>query len=473
MNNKILRYQQSGGFVDEFATGTGTDPFGLNGPNGLLFDGGSLYVTTEGSVPVNGEPTFPDGFPSLLIRYDVATRQSSILAQPSDPDPSNPPSLDSVRLGPGGNLYLHLPGDEDQCRTEEEQRRTQNNGMAPSLRSDVLVIGGGPAGTAAAITCASAGLAVSLVESRAFPRHRPGETLHPGIEPLLERLGAAEAVRSAGFLRHPGVWVYQSGSSQFQPYGEDSRGPWLGFQAPRAEFDSLLLAVARSRGVAVHQPHRSLCVITENGRVAGAKTTAGTIRAAFTVDASGSPSWLAQQLALPLTCTSRRLTALYGYLRGECPVLDDAPRFEYLSDGWLWMARVQPGLYHWTRLFTTNPRPYREWSPPEFAALQPAARVCGADVTWAMVERTAGPGYFIVGDAAALMDPSTSKGVLHAVMSGMLAGHHIVQGLRTNAPESHLSVHYSNFIQEWFRFNVSRTSELFPLAGQREPSTSS
>jgi hypothetical protein len=104
MNNKILRYRQSGVFVDEFATGTGTDPFGLNGPNGLLFDGGSLYVTTEGSVPVHGEPTFPDGFPSLLIRYDVATRQSSILAQPSDP--SNPPSLDNLRLGPDGNLYV-------------------------------------------------------------------------------------------------------------------------------------------------------------------------------------------------------------------------------------------------------------------------------------------------------------------------------------------------------------------------------
>ena len=106
MNNKILRYRQSGGFVDEFASGTGTDPLGLNGPNGLLFDGGSLYVTTEGSVPVHGEPTFPDGFPSLLIHYDVATRQSSILAQPSDPDPSNPPSLDNVRLGPDGNLYV-------------------------------------------------------------------------------------------------------------------------------------------------------------------------------------------------------------------------------------------------------------------------------------------------------------------------------------------------------------------------------
>src|SRR4051794_14939496 len=103
--------------------------------------------------------------------------------------------------------------------------------MAAPVTSDVLVIGGGPAGTAAAITCAHAGLSVSLIEGIDFPRHRPGETLHPGVEPLLECLGAAGAVRSAGFLRHPGVWVQQSGRAEFQPYGADANGPWLGFQA--------------------------------------------------------------------------------------------------------------------------------------------------------------------------------------------------------------------------------------------------
>jgi len=335
--------------------------------------------------------------------------------------------------------------------------------MASSVTSDVLVIGGGPAGTASAITCAQSGLAVTLLETRTFPRHRPGETLHPGIEPLLERLGAAEAVRRAGFLRHAGVWLYQSGVSRFQSYGADARGPWLGFQAPRAEFDSLLLATARSRGVVVHQPHRALRAIVENRRVTGAETTAGTIRAAFTVDASGSPSWLAQQLALPVTRASRRLTTLYGYLRGECPVLDDAPRFEYLCDGWLWMARVQRGLYHWTRLFTTKPQPYREWSPPEFGALLPATRICGADVTWATVERCAGPGYFLTGDAAAITDPSSSKGVLHAVMSGMMAGDHIARCVRANVSEHPLSAHYSDFVHDWFRFNLARTLELFPM----------
>jgi flavin-dependent dehydrogenase len=335
------------------------------------------------------------------------------------------------------------------------------------ITADVLVIGGGPAGAATAITCARAGLSVALIESSPFPRHRPGETLHPGIEPLLERLGAAGSVRRAAFIRHPGVWLEeQSGCAHFQPYGEDARGPWLGFQAPRAEFDSLLLDTARSLGVVIHQPHRALRVMLEGRRVTGAETTAGIIRAAFTVDASGSASWLARQLALPVGRASRRLVALYGYFRGSEEgarrALDDAPRFKWMPDGWIWTARVRPGLYHWTRLLATNADLRRGWSPTEFAGLQPVGKVKGADVSWRIVDRCAGAGYFIVGDAASVTDPSSSNGVLHAIMSGMLAGNSAARCILGNTAGRPYSLEYSNFINSWFWSNFDRVSGLIP-----------
>src|SRR5215211_3104392 len=102
---------------------------------------------------------------------------------------------------------------------------------------DVAIVGGGPAGSASAIWCARQGLRVVLLEREVFPRHRPGETLPPGVEPIFAQLGVA----GARFTRHLGTWVTWSGPRRFDPFGLDSGGPWYGFQAPREQLDRILL----------------------------------------------------------------------------------------------------------------------------------------------------------------------------------------------------------------------------------------
>ena len=103
--------------------------------------------------------------------------------------------------------------------------------------TDVLILGGGPAGSAAAITAANAGLRVTLIEREEFPRSVPGESVHPGIQPLLKQLGVETSVLKADFLRFPGHIVRRNGIEQFIPFGEDEQGQWLGFQLWRATFD--------------------------------------------------------------------------------------------------------------------------------------------------------------------------------------------------------------------------------------------
>jgi flavin-dependent dehydrogenase len=329
---------------------------------------------------------------------------------------------------------------------------------------DVLVLGGGPAGCAAAIHCAQRGLKVTLLEAKAFPRHRPGETLHPGVEPVLGQLGALERVLAAKFPRHEGNWVeWGAQPLRFESFGRDADGPWRGFQAWRETFDALLLERAREAGVEIHQPCSAREVIRENGRVTGVVIPSGPRTAAWTVDAAGSHHWLARQLGLTVKKFSPRLTARYGYARGRCPPRDDAPLISADATGWTWTARIQPGLYQWTRLdFARISRP-ANWLPAELQGLVNEGAARAADVTWRKVESVAGPGFFLVGDAAAVLDPAASHGVLKALMSGMMAAHLIESASPAGQPEAHALLAYQEWLTGWFDADVAKLRALYSL----------
>ncbi|HKP01726.1 MAG TPA: FAD-dependent oxidoreductase [Chthoniobacterales bacterium] len=329
---------------------------------------------------------------------------------------------------------------------------------------DVIVLGGGPAGCAAAIQCAQRGLKVALLEAKAFPRHCPGETLHPGVEPVLRQLGLFERVLTANFPRHEGNWIeWGKQPLRFEPFGSDAEGPWRGFQAWRATFDALLLDRAREVGVEIHQPCATREIIREDGRVAGVMTSAGPLAAKWTLDAAGSRHWLARQLALRVKKFSPRLTARYGYARGRCPARDDAPLISADATGWTWTARIQPELYQWTRLdFARTARP-AGWLPAELQGLVPEGPTRAADVTWRKVEPVVGPGFFLVGDAAATLDPASSHGVLKGLMSGMMAAHFVESAGGGGQPEARAMLAYQEWLTGWFDADVAKLRALYSL----------
>jgi flavin-dependent dehydrogenase len=298
--------------------------------------------------------------------------------------------------------------------------------------------------------CAQRGLRVRLFERAVFSGHRPGETLHPGIEPLLRQLGLYDRFQATVGARHSGIWVSWGDRKQFQPYGTDQDGAWHGFQVSRTAFDQLLLDYAREQGVEVHQPCAVDPVQLGQENEVRMLTGAGPFSARIIVDATGRASWLSRRLGIARDARSPRLIARYGYAAGSCSGRYEVPELVGDSNGWLWTAMVQPGLYHWTYVAADGSRPHPSWVPTGLRGQTPVGQSKGADVTWRMVTHPAHPAWFIVGDAACLLDPLSSKGVLRAMMSGIAAGHLIANVLNGRIAAEAAANVYQHWLSDWF-----------------------
>jgi flavin-dependent dehydrogenase len=325
---------------------------------------------------------------------------------------------------------------------------------------DVVVVGGGPAGSAAAIAAARHGLRVALMEAARFPRYRPGETLHPGVGVILEQLGVAVDELAPSHARPAGIKVAWGGAAELVPFGADGAGPWRGYQIPGERLDAALLARARASGVTVR--HEAARAVLRNGAaVAGVQGLSVTYPAAVTIDASGRRHWLARELNLQIRRHSSPLVARYGYGLGEQPALDDAPSLTADEVGWTWAARIDHGLYHWTRLDVAASAPARTTPPATSQGLRPIGPTRAADVTWRVVEPVAGDGYLLAGEAAAVLDPASSHGVLRALMTGQMAAAAAVAVVADPTAARQAAWSYREWLLEWFRRDAAALAERY------------
>ena len=195
--------------------------------------------------------------------------------------------------------------------------------------------------------------------------------------------------------------------------------------------------------------------------MAGVETSTGTVEADVVVDAAGPQHWLARRLNLPITYHSASMTARFGYAGGFCVVREETPALLADQTGWTWTAKVAAGLYHWTRLNLDGSAPTSTYFPHDFAGLRPRGPSRGADVAWRTVEASAGPGYFMAGDAAGVLDPASSHGILRALLSGMVAGRLIVERLLAGSSEVVSARSYREWLGQWFFHDISALHALY------------
>ncbi len=302
-------------------------------------------------------------------------------------------------------------------------------------QTDVIIIGAGPAGCATAIRARQAGLSVLMFDVNPYPKVVPGETLHPGIEPIFKQLNVLDQVLAAKFRRHLGIWIQKDAYREFLPYGEDQNGPWLGFQVDRQKFHQILQRAAMKTGISLIRSATPSHVLRADEQVIGVEVNGSKYLAHWTIDATGRSAWLAKQLGIEEKIRSPTMKARFGW-RTDCNSEYDEPLFLFQKDGWDWQAPLGNDQVAWVELRLSEV----EDTPTS-----------GVDLTWKYRPDCAGPGFFLVGDAAANLDPSSSHGVLRALMSGILCSHLIEGFQQGKMTEEEVAKSYQIWLSQQFR----------------------
>lgn len=226
-----------------------------------------------------------------------------------------------------------------------------------SKKAKVIVMGGGPAGSIAALTLQKLGHQVTVFEKEKFPRYRVGESFLPGTLSILHRLGLSEKIDSAGYVKKPSatfLWGKTEAPWTFSfttPKTED----WVfdhAIQVLRSEFDQMLLETCRERGIQVfeeavvaeveveHADHVSVQVRHRN--------ESSEFTADYLIDASGSNSPLVRKLGLREYDEFYKSVALWSYFETPDPFMNDLNGTTFsitFEDGWIWMIPLKSGVY--------------------------------------------------------------------------------------------------------------------------------
>jgi flavin-dependent dehydrogenase len=315
-------------------------------------------------------------------------------------------------------------------------------------RSEVFVIGCGPAGSTIAALLAERGRDVAVVDKERHPRFHIGESLLPLNMPILERLGVWDELVKIGIRKDAAEFESHAAGKtvEFQfSTAFDKRWPHA-FQVRRSEFDHMLLRNAATKGARVYEGVRVTAV--DFGNLERGEDTVVHLqledgarqewRTRFLVDASGRDTFLADRFAIKRKNRKHASAAIFGHFtnaRRNPGSAEGNITIVWFEHGWFWFIPLKDGTTSVGAVCWPAYLKSRKTDPTTFLmqtiALAPeiADRLKDASLTAPVTAtgnysytatRMSGPGYLMVGDAWAFIDPVFSSGVYLAMNSSLL-----------------------------------------------------
>jgi flavin-dependent dehydrogenase len=308
-------------------------------------------------------------------------------------------------------------------------------------KTDVLIIGGGPAGTTIGTLMKQRGFEVTLLEKGHHPRFHIGESLLPMNLPILERLGVLEEVKTIGVPKPGADFTVGNSDAELQTFRfAEALGdsPGSAFEVRRSEFDHILFKNCQKNGVQALEGMKVNHVETtadETHKVTAVDSDGEEHHweARFLVDASGRDTFLSTRKGWKKPNRKHASAAVFGHFKGvkRRPGTDQGNISIYwFESGWIWMIPLQDdimsiGAVSYPEHFRTRKGSLDEFlletleSMPETSArIAEAEAIIPAQATGNysyLSERMHGPGFLMVGDAYAFIDPVFSSGVYLAM----------------------------------------------------------